>query len=150
MILGTLQYPSRYGGLGHGVKDGLAWLANADIHSLSLGRHEIDGDNIYFDVMELTTIPSAQALFEAHRRYLDIHITLSGEEWFGHAPIASLKEAEPYSEEKDRALYSGEGVYLRAPEGHFVLFMPDDAHKPKICFGEPGKIRKIVLKVKIV
>ena len=150
MILGTIQYPSRYGGLGPGVKTGLKYLAEHDLSTLPLGRHVIDGDNIFFDVSEVTTMPANAALFEAHRRYLDIHVTLSGEEWFGHAMIKHLEEAEPYLEEKDVAYYKGEGVYLQAPPGHFVLFLPEDAHKPRVFFKEPGLVRKLVLKVKLL
>ena len=150
MILGTIQYPSRYGGLGPGVKTGLKYLAEHDLSTLSLGRHVIDGDNIFFDVSEVTAIPASAALFEAHRRYLDIHVTLSGEEWFGHAMVKNLEEVEPYLEEKDVAYYKGDGVYLQAPPGHFVLFMPEDAHKPRVFFKEAGLVRKLVLKVKLL
>ena len=150
MILGTIQYPSRYGGLGPGVKAGLKYLAEHDLSTLSLGRHVIDGDNIFFDVSEVTAIPASAALFEAHRRYLDIHVTLSGEEWFGHAMVKNLEEVEPYLEEKDVAYYKGDGVYLQAPPGHFVLFMPEDAHKPRVFFKEAGLVRKLVLKVKLL
>ena len=150
MILGTIQYPSRYGGLGQGVKAGLKYLAEHDLSALPLGRHVIDGDNVFFDVAEVEAIaPDDSHLFEAHKRYLDIHVTISGEEWFGYAMVSTLEEVEPYSEEKDVARYKGEGVYLQAPPGHFILFMPDDAHKPKVYFKEPGLIRKLVLKVKL-
>ena len=138
MILGTIQYPSRYGGLGPGVKAGLKYLAEHDLSALPVGRHVIDGDNIFFEVSEVSTMPASAALFEAHRRYLDIHVTLSGEEWFGHAMVKHLEEVEPYSAEKDVARYKGEGVYLQA------------AHKPKIFFKEPGMVRKLVLKVKLL
>ncbi|MCR4818071.1 MAG: YhcH/YjgK/YiaL family protein [Fretibacterium sp.] len=149
MILGTIQYPSRYGGLGPGVKAGLKYLAEHDLSALPPGRHVIDGDNIFFDISEVKTIPASDALFEAHRRYVDIHVTLSGEEWFGHAIIRQLELATPYQEDKDTAYYRGEGVYLQAPPGHFVLFMPDDAHKARVFFKEPGVVRKLVLKVKL-
>ena len=127
----------------------MKYLAEHDLSTLPLGRHTIDGDNIFFDVSEVTAMPASAALFEAHRRYLDIHVTLSGEEWFGHAMVKNLEEVEPYSEETDVARYKGEGVYLQAPPGHFVLFMPEDAHTPRVFFKEPGLIRKIVLKVKL-
>ena len=150
MILGTTQYPSRYSGLGPGVKRGLEFLAaQKDLNALPLGRHALEGDDVFFTVTEMMTVPPSQALFEAHRSYLDIHITLSGEEWFGHALISSLEEVEPYSVEKDVAFYKGEGVYLQAPKGHFALFMPDDAHKPSVSFQTPGLIRKLVLKVRL-
>lgn len=150
MILGTIQYPSRYGGLGQGVKTGLSWLAGKDLSALPLGRHVIDGENVFLTVSEVMTVPPEKALFEAHRRYMDIHITLSGEEWFGHAIVSHLEEVEPYSEERDVAFYKGDGVYMQAPPGHFVLFMPEDAHKPSIFFKESGLIRKLVLKVKLL
>lgn len=149
MILGTIQYPSRYGGLGRGVKMGLKYLAERDLQALPLGRHVIDGDDVFFDVVEAATSAPDAVLFEAHRRYLDIHVTLRGTEWFGYAMVSNLQEVEPYSEEHDVARYSGTGLYLQAPPGHFILFMPEDAHKPKICFQEPGLIRKLVLKVKL-
>ena len=150
MILGTIQYPSRYGGLGLGVKMGLKYLAEHDLSALPLGRHVIDGDNVFFDVAEvMTSLPDASNLFEAHKRYMDIHVTISGEEWFGYAMASTLEEVEPYSEDRDVTRYRGEGVYLQAPPGHFILFMPEDAHKPKVYFKEQGLIRKLVLKVKL-
>ncbi|MBQ9565637.1 MAG: YhcH/YjgK/YiaL family protein [Synergistaceae bacterium] len=150
MILGTIRYPSRYGGLGQGVKAGLKYLAEHDLSALPLGRHVIDGDTVFFDVAEaMTTAAGETPLFEAHRRYLDIHVTISGEEWFGYAMVSTLEEAEPYDQETDVARYRGEGVYLQAPPGHFILFMPEDAHKPKIYFKEAGLVRKLVLKVKL-
>ena len=42
-----------------------------------------------------------------------------------------------------------EGVYLQAPPGHFILFMPEDAHKPNVYFKQAGLIRKLVLKVRL-
>ena len=149
MILGTIQYPSRYGGLGSRVRAGLTYLTEHDLSALPLGRHAIDGDDVFLDVQENRTRPLADALFEAHRRYLDVHVTLSGEEWFGYALTSSLQEVEPYSSERDVALYSGEGVYLQAPPGHFILFMPEDAHKPNVYFKQAGLIRKLVLKVRL-
>ena len=72
MILGTIQYPSRYGGLGQGVKTGLKYLAEHDLSALPLGRHVIDGDNVFFDVAEvMTSAPGESNVFEAHRRYMD-------------------------------------------------------------------------------
>lgn len=149
MILGTIRYPSRYGGLGPRVRMGLTYLAEHDLSALPLGRHAIDGDDVFFDVQENKSRPLADVLFEAHRRYLDVHVTLSGEEWFGYALTSSLQEVEAYSDERDVALYSGEGVYLQAPPGHFILFMPEDAHKPNVYFKQAGLIRKLVLKVRL-
>lgn len=149
MILGTIQYPSRYGGLGRGVRLGLKYLAEHDLMNLELGKYQIDGDDIYFEVSEIETSAPDKKLFEAHRKYIDVHVTLTGEEWFGHAMVSHLEEAQEYSPEKDIAFYTGEGVYLQAPPGHFILFMPEDAHKPGVYFNQSGKVKKIVLKIKL-
>lgn len=150
MILGTVRYPSRYGGLGIGVRNGLEYLAaQGDLDSLPLGRREIDGENIFLDVVEAETVLHGERLFEAHRRYLDVHITIRGEEWYGYAPVEDLREAEPYSTERDLRLLRGEGVYFQVPPGQFVLFFPEDAHKPCVCFKEPGPVKKLILKVRL-
>ena len=79
MILGTVQYPSRYGGLGIGVKKGLEYLAaQGRLDALPLGRRELDGENLFLDVVETATEPHAARRFEAHQRYIDIHITQIG------------------------------------------------------------------------
>ncbi len=148
MILGTVQYPSRYGGLGIGVRKGLEYLASQpDLGALPLGRRQIGGEDLFLEVLEVTTVPHGARSFEAHERYIDIHVTLRGEEWYGYAPVNGLKEIEPYSAERDVRFFSGEGVYFRVPTGHFVLFFPEDAHKPCISFREPELVRKLILKV---
>ena len=123
MILGTVQYPSRYGGLGIGVKKGLEYLAaQGRLDALPLGRRELDGENLFLDVVETATEPHAARRFEAHRRYIDIHITLQGEEWYGYAPVEDLKAVEPYSAERDIQFFTGEGVYFQVPAGQFVTW----------------------------
>lgn len=151
MIIGTIKYSSRYGGLGENVRLGLEYLAEheSELADLSSGRHTIDGTDIYFDVAEITTSEPDSKLFEAHRKYIDVHVTITGEEWFGHAMVSDLEEAKPYDPEKDAAYYTGEGVYLQSPPGKFILFMPEDAHKPGVYFTEQGHVKKLVLKAKI-
>ncbi len=150
MILGTIQYPSRYSGLGEGVRLGIQYMAEHDLNSLATGKYKIDGDNVYFEVVEIETAESDKKLFEAHKNHIDIHITLEGEEWFGYAPVKDMKEAQEYNAEKDTTFYKkGDGVYLQAPKGQFILFMPEDAHKPGIYFHQQGRVKKIIIKVKI-
>ncbi|NLL36590.1 MAG: DUF386 domain-containing protein [Fretibacterium sp.] len=150
MILGTLLYPSRYSGLGQGVRKGLDYLAGqSDLATLSLGRTSLIGDEIYLDVFEAETVFHDAKLFEAHERFVDIHVTLEGQEWYGYAPTNNLTLDIPYSPEKDTAFYRGEGVYFQVPKGQFVLFFPEDAHKPLISFETKGIVKKLILKVKI-
>lgn len=43
-------------------------------------RVPLDGDRVYCTRFTYETIPLEEGFFEAHRRYLDIHIMLSGSE----------------------------------------------------------------------
>ncbi len=147
MILGTLQYPSRYCGLGAGVQKALKFLTGCDLPALSPGRFDIAGDDIYMDLMETITVSPDTKLFEAHERYIDIHLTLSGEEWYGYAPVNNLKVSEEYDPARDIAWYKGEGVYFRVPKGQFALFFPEDSHKPCVTFRDSGFIKKLVVKI---
>ena len=150
MILGNLKHPSHYSGLGERVVKALQFMNDHDPATLPLGKNFIDGETIYFEVSEIESARPDQKLFEAHKKYLDIHITLEGEEFFGQAMLNTMtREAKPYNPEKDSAYYEGEGFYLQAPKGHFVLFLPEDAHKPGVFFNKQGRIKKIVMKIKI-
>lgn len=147
MILGTLLYPSRYNALGRRVRMALDYLAEQEnLPSLPLGRITLEDDSLYVDVFEAETVPHESKLFEAHRRYVDIHVTLEGQEWYGYAPTNNIKLSEAYDPKKDIEFYSGEGVYFQVPKGQFALFFPEDAHKPLIAFGGLSKVKKLVVK----
>ena len=76
----------------------LAWLATTDLSSLECGRHEIMGDEVFANVMEIVTAPAESKAFEAHRRYHDIHCVIEGDEVIYVAP---LKETVPLTEHDD-------------------------------------------------
>lgn len=149
MIIGTFNNPEHYIGFGERVVRAIQYMLEHDPKTFPLGKNSIDGDNIYFTVSENETVKADEKLFEAHKKYIDIQMTLSGEEWYGYSHIDKLREEIPYNPEKDAAFYSGEGEYFKIPEGQFALFMPEDAHNPCVYFNQQGRIRKIVIKVKI-
>jgi YhcH/YjgK/YiaL family protein len=146
--MGTLQYLPRYSGLGNDVQKALRFLVSRDLSNLPPGKHPVDGDGMFVDVMETMTALHDSKFFEAHEKFVDLHLTLSGEEWYGYAPVNNLKVVKQYDPEKDVALYGGEGVYFKVPQGQFVLFFPEDSHKPGITFGTPALIQKLVVKIK--
>lgn len=45
-----------------------------------LGKHDIDGNNLFYLISEDTTEPMADRRAEYHARYLDIQIVLKGQE----------------------------------------------------------------------
>ena len=129
----------------------LAWLATTDLSSLECGRHEIMGDEVFANVMEIVTAPAESKAFEAHRRYHDIHCVIEGDEVIYVAP---LKETVPLTEHDDATDFRLidypahlSALHLRA--GELCLTTPADAHKPGCCLDAPAPLKKAVVKVAV-
>ena len=95
------------------------------------------------------TITDDESFFEAHEKFLDIHLMLEGSERVEVAPPAALEqyEAQP---QNDFYAYRGEGHYkMTLAPGDFVVVFPADAHKIKMQVNGPETVTKAVFKVKI-
>lgn len=154
MIIGTIHNSSRYYYLGDEVKLALKYLAEHEneLENLSVGKYEIDGDNVNFSVSEFQAAKPEEKFFETHDEHIDIHVTLKGSEWYGYAPAEKMKNEKDHSVEKDnRHFYDKplDALFFRAIPGHFLIFMPEDAHKAAFTMDEQGPVKKIVMKVKI-
>ena len=109
-------------------------------------------DKVYGRVMSYDTLPKKECLIEAHNRYIDIQISVSGSEGIEAYQRQDLKEKEAYKESKDVAFYeyAGNGYFATIDNipGRFSMFFPEDAHQPKICMeGASGHVKKFVVKI---
>lgn len=118
---------------------------------LTPGRHELEGES-YYNVDFYTAKNPADCRYETHKKYIDIQYMVEGEELIYVTDIANLQVSESYSEEKDVMFFTGgEDV---EPEivtpGKYLIFYPQDGHKPSVRIGETGSdVKKVVFKVKI-
>ncbi|MDK2964456.1 MULTISPECIES: YhcH/YjgK/YiaL family protein [Lacrimispora] len=126
------------------------FLKNTDLEKLKPGKYEIDGKNVFANVVEYTTIPWEEAKFEAHHNYTDIQYVISGSEIMTYARIDELNEKVPYNDEKDVVFYDNENPGLKAvvKAGEYMIFNPWDGHKPKAAAGESAPIKKVIVKIK--
>ena len=95
------------------------------------------------------TIPDEESFFEAHEKFLDIHIMLEGRE---RVEVSSPKALTVFRSEPENDFwgYRGEGrVKLTIAPGEFLCVWPDDAHKIKMMIGSPETVTKAVFKIKI-
>ncbi len=113
---------------------------------LASGRYELE-DGICANVSEYTTKESG--IFEAHRRYIDEQYVVSGEEIVETAPVESLKLTRTYDEEADILFGEGEGTPHVLRAGQAIVLMPSEAHRPGLCVGWPGTVKKVVFKVPV-
>ena len=112
MIIDQLSNASTYHALGERIADGLRFLANTDLSGLAPGKHEIQGSDLYVNVMDYQTKPAEECTWEAHRAYIDIQVVANGSERIGYADTEELSVAEPYNESADYMLLAGEGDFL--------------------------------------
>lgn len=123
------------------------FLKENNLKDMKTGKYEIDGQNIYVNIDEYET--KEVSIPEAHRKYADIQIILSGHEKIGYAPFSEGKTEIGYNEEKDIEFLSADCEYLKAEEGRFFIFYPQDIHQP--CISDRGKVhvKKAVFKIKL-
>lgn len=149
MVFDHLDNAGLYEGLGAGFVKAFAFLRGFQ-GDLALGRHEVDGDEVYAMVQSFATAPVAERKWESHRRYVDLQYLHKGEELIYHRDISGLTATIPYNEDGDYLLYEGpddQALILRA--GNFGIFWPHDGHKPSCAVGRPMRVSKVVMKVRV-
>jgi len=150
MIVDDLANLSQYRELYPAIGPALDFLSRQDLAQLELGRHEIDGDSMYAMLMEYDTVTEQKAMWESHQRYVDIHRVVSGSERISYAWIRALKQTAPYDFADDYVAFEGTGDLIPVTGSRFVIFFPQDAHRPAIHAAEAsGRVRKIVLKIDV-
>lgn len=150
MIVDQFENAGLYGQLSERFAIAMDYLKKTDLNALAAGKHEISGTDVFVSVSEYQTKNVGDAKWEAHSKYADIQIVVSGEEKMGFAPLKVMDEKEPYNNEKDIVILTGHGDFVTVKPGTFVVFFPHDAHQPGVASGNPSKVKKAVIKVKVV
>jgi biofilm protein TabA len=146
MVFGSLSNLENYKNLHPRFEKAIAFLHSPALYSLTVGKHQIDGENIYASVNEYATKP--EGYLEAHRIYIDIQIVTKGTEKIGFAPLQNQPVKEEYSREKDISFYTADCDYLTLTPGKFAIFFPHDLHKPGITAHDPEEVKKVVIKIR--
>ncbi|MBT3191276.1 MAG: YhcH/YjgK/YiaL family protein [Verrucomicrobia bacterium] len=135
---------------------GDAWTtAFRFLHTLNAdtpeGQHALQGELIYAAIERYNTKPREGALPEAHRRYVDIQMLLSGSERIEWWPTRTLKTVQPYVPDRDIAFYAQPdhpGISVELKPGRFALFFPEDAHMPGLhAATDSSPVKKVVIKI---
>ena len=126
------------------------FLSEQNLAELKKGRYELEGANLFINVEENVSKNEEVVLFEAHKKYADIQVVVSGEEEIGVLPLENTTITIPNNEEKDIVfLTAEEEIYRTVAPGTFFLFFPKEAYRPTVKFVENIPVRKIVVKVRI-
>ena len=132
------------------LKEAAEYLQTHDLKDLPDGRTTISGEDLYVNVSSYTSKAPETVKAEAHNRYIDIQVMLSGKEIMGYAPRSTMDAPIEERPDSDLFFYAQKDMTpLLVREGMFTVFYPDDAHAPCMAAGEPEAVRKAVLKVRI-
>ena len=138
-----------YRGIHPNLDLALEHITEEGLAAVGYDRVELRGSEVYATRFTYETLPAEETYFEAHRKYLDIHIMLSGSERVEIAPPGKLTEFQR-TEASDFYAYRGEGDYkLVLSPGDFLVVFPNDAHRIKMQVEGPETVTKAVFKVRI-
>ena len=131
------------------LKKGLAFLKETDFSSILDGKHNLDGENLFYIVERYTTKKGDDCTFEAHQKYIDIQYVVNGRETIGFAPQQELDVIIGYCSENEVELYHTPKDYknIDVSAGEFCILYPEDGHMPQIATEQPEPILKVVIKV---
>lgn len=126
------------------------FLKTADLAHLPLGKQILEGEHLFISVAEYLPKERELVRYESHQKYIDIQYMIKGEEIMGLTTHDKVTLDEAYSVENDIAFFKSDGgKYIRATPEKFLIFFPDDVHRPSISTGDSLLVRKIVVKIRV-
>ena len=148
MIFDSLKNSALYYSVHPRLEKAFGYIISTDWAKMEPGIHELDGKDIYVNVMERELKKPADAKLEIHNEYIDIQVLVCGEkEAFGWSERADVRKSlGGFDVQKDIQLFDDvPQTYYTLRPGQFTILMPEDAHAPMV--GE-GWVRKIIIKVR--
>jgi len=119
------------------------------------GTYEVDGDNIYIKAMSYTAIDPEECKIEAHDKYIDVQVTITGCEGISVFERDALEVSVPYDPSKDMLKLKADSnvpalAKVAVKSGYFAMLWPWEAHRPKelVC-PKCADIKKYVIKIKL-
>ncbi|MDO5409385.1 MAG: YhcH/YjgK/YiaL family protein [Lachnospiraceae bacterium] len=147
MIYGKQKDAGRYRGIDENLDLALDFIEKQDYSGVVPGKNVLSGEDVYINCFSYDTMESSEGFFEAHDKYLDVHVVLEGKERIETADRSLLEEFES-DPETDYTGYHGvaEAVCTMKP-GDFLVVFPEDAHKVKVKDETSCHVNKAVFKV---
>ncbi|WP_138373543.1 MULTISPECIES: YhcH/YjgK/YiaL family protein [Oscillospiraceae] len=149
MVFGNIRDLKDYGFLEEDILKCFIYAKEHDLLAYEKGSHEIDGEDLFVNIVEYETTDQEKRFWEAHRYYLDLHLMLDGTERIDVNFIDNLEQKE-FVEKDDFLPMEGEAngcVVLE--KGDFLLCYPKDAHRTAVKVENPAKIKKAIFKIRL-
>lgn len=149
MIYDLIANTGIYKGLSKNLDTALDFL-NEDKNILETGRLVIDEEKVFANIVTAETKPQENCFFEFHKKYIDIHFIIEGEEKILVSSINELETTSEYNEKDDYGLQKGvPEIEILMKKGRFCIVYPDDSHMPLVMTQVKKTIKKGIIKVMI-
>ncbi|WED24602.1 YhcH/YjgK/YiaL family protein [Vibrio sp. JC009] len=113
------------------------------------GNYPLSDSRIFVVLASAQTEPVGQRAAEIHKKYIDVQILLEGEEQLGYSNQLD-EETRKIEVLPDDLLFVDEVThenFVTLTPGDFALFYPNQIHRPLCASGEPGAVRKAIIKI---
>ena len=80
MIYDDLSNAKTYQHVKPGIGLALEYVRKTDFANVANGKYELDGANVFAMVQRYRTRRIAEAIWESHRKYIDVQFVFQGEE----------------------------------------------------------------------
>lgn len=129
----------------------LAWITG-HLGAFSEGIHELGEPGWFVNVHGYTTQAQDLCTWENHTATIDIQYLIEGAEGIDLIAVEKLGPPTSFKPESDTQKFgaiAGPATQLVLRSGDFVIFLPGEAHRPKVAVGTPAPLRKLVVKVPV-
>jgi len=135
------------------IRQALAFLAKNDFQDFAPGKIDLIPGQLFCLLQEMDSVPFAEARPESHRQFIDIQYLSSGHERMGVSRVESGLHCvvDDRTPQQDIMFWQveEEETQVTLTPGMFVIFFPEDIHRP-CCHPQDGGItplRKAVIKI---
>lgn len=147
MIFGNINHEKTYSNLDKDLLACFEYAKNNQLIDYEKGSYVIDGEDLFVNIVGYETFEKEDRFWEAHRKYIDVHLMLDGCERIDINFIENLEQKE-YQEEGDFLPLEGENNgYVELRKNDFLVCYPEDAHMTAIKVNQKKNIKKAILKV---
>ena len=147
MIFGNIQHLEEYSFLDKAIQECFEYADTHDLSGYETGRHEMDGERLFVNIVQYTTAAEEERFWEAHRQYLDLHLMLHGTEQIDLNFISNMEQKDYQPKDDFLPLEGAKNSSVILREGDFLICYPNDAHRTAVQVNAPETVKKAIFKI---
>ncbi len=134
------------------IKRAIEHCLKTNFSGMALGKHPIEGDDMFAIISAYNTEPKEKKNAECHKKMIDMQFVTEGEEAVGISSNSKNNHiVDPYTEKNDWELYSTteNEYFITLKPDNYAIFFPEDIHRPACNLNGTSPVRKIIIKIRI-